>query len=88
MKQIDDSVYHELGHFLAFIAGNADKTASFQSIFAAEKANVTAFNKAYVTQNASEYFAESVKDYILNLSLIHILDEAENWNNVHLCPLM
>lgn len=43
-----------------------DKTASFQSIFAAEKANVTAFNKAYVTQNASEYFAESVKDYILN----------------------
>ena len=24
------------------------------------------FNKAYVTQNASEYFAESVKDYILN----------------------
>lgn len=66
MKQIDDSVYHELGHFLAFIAGNIDKTASFQSIFAAEKANVTAFNKAYVTQNASEYFAESVKDYILN----------------------
>ena len=63
MKQIDDSVYHELGHFLAFIAGNVDKTASFQSIFAAEKA---AFNKAYVTQNASEYFAESVKDYILN----------------------
>ena len=57
---------HELGHFLAFIAGNVDKTASFQSIFAAEKANVTAFNKAYVTQNASEYFAESVKDYILN----------------------
>ena len=70
MKQIDDSVYHELGHFLAFIAGNVDKTASFQSIFAAEKANVTAFNKAYVTQNASEYFAESVKDYILiNASL-------------------
>ncbi len=66
IKQIDDSVYHELGHFLAFIAGNVDKTASFQSIFAAEKANVTAFNKAYVTQNASEYFAESVKDYILN----------------------
>lgn len=66
MKQIDDSIYHELGHFLAFIAGNVDKTASFQSIFAAEKANVTTFNKAYVTQNASEYFAESVKDYILN----------------------
>ncbi len=34
MKQIDDSVYHELGHFLAFIAGNADKTqASFPEHF-------------------------------------------------------
>lgn len=66
MRQIDDSVYHELGHFLAFIAGNADRTSSFQSIYAAEKNNVTAFNKAYVTQNSSEYFAESVKDYILN----------------------
>lgn len=66
MREIDDSVYHELGHFLAFIAGNADRTSSFQSIYAAEKSKVTAFNKAYVTQNASEYFAESVKDYILN----------------------
>ena len=66
MKQVDDSIYHELGHFLAFIVGNTDKTASFQSIFAAEKGNVTSFNKAYVTQNSSEYFAESVKDYILN----------------------
>lgn len=66
MKQIDDSVYHELGHFLAFIAGNADRTSSFQSIYAAEKSKVTAFNRAYVTQNSSEYFAESVKDYILN----------------------
>mgnify|MGYP004532056643 FL=1 len=66
MKEDDNSIYHELGHFLAFIAGNIDKTANFQSIFAAEKGNVTSFNKAYVTQNASEYFAESVKDYILN----------------------
>ena len=65
MKQIDDSVYHELGHFLAFIAGNADKTASFQSIFAAEKANVTAFNKAYVTQKCFRIFLQNLfKDYI------------------------
>ena len=27
---------------------------------------MTSFNKAYVTQNSSEYFAESVKDFILN----------------------
>ena len=31
-----------------------------------KRAKLPAFNKAYVTQNASEYFAESVKDYILN----------------------
>lgn len=68
MRQLDDSVYHELGHFLAFIAGNVDKTSSFQSVYAAEKENVTSFNKAYVTQNSSEYFAESVKDFILNNS--------------------
>lgn len=60
------SVYHELGHFLAFIAGNVDKTSGFQSIYTAEKEKVTSFNKAYVTQNSSEYFAESVKDFILN----------------------
>ena len=66
MRQEDDSVYHELGHFLAFIAGNVDKTSGFQSIYTAEKEKVTSFNKAYVTQNSSEYFAESVKDFILN----------------------
>ena len=66
LKQADETVYHELGHFLAFIAGNVDKSSSFQAVYNAEKANVTSFNKAYVTQNASEYFAESVRDYILN----------------------
>ncbi len=30
-------LYHELGHFLAFIAGNVDKTSGFQSIYTAEK---------------------------------------------------
>ena len=24
MKQMDDTIYHELGHFLAFMAGNMD----------------------------------------------------------------
>ena len=64
----DNTVYHELGHFLAFVVGNADQTAAFKKIYNAEKSKVTAFNKAYVTQNASEYFAESFKDYTLNNS--------------------
>ena len=67
MKQMDDTIYHELGHFLAFIAGNMDTGSKFASVYSSEKGMVTGYNKAYVTQNASEYFAESVKDYMLNL---------------------
>lgn len=61
----DDTIYHELGHFLAFIAGNADNSAGFQSVYAAEKDSYTGVNKAYSTQSSSEYFAESTKDYTL-----------------------
>ena len=68
--ETDPSIYHELGHFLAFIANNVDKTSEFQAIFTAEKDSYTKYNKAYVTQNASEYFAESVKDYILENSTL------------------
>jgi hypothetical protein len=66
LKTLDDTVYHEIGHFLAFIAGNIDTSASFQAVFAQEKASYTAFNKAYVLQSSSEYFAESYKNYILD----------------------
>jgi predicted DNA-binding protein len=66
LKKEDDTVYHELGHFLAFITGNFDTTTSFKAIYNAEKSKYTGTNKAYVTQNSSEYFAESVRDYILN----------------------
>ena len=54
---MDDTIYHELGHFVAFISGNTDQTAEFKAIFAQEKTLYTAFNKAYVTQNSAEYFA-------------------------------
>lgn len=66
MKQMDDTIYHELGHFLAFMAGNMDTGSKFSSVYSSEKGMVTGYNKAYVTRNASEYFAESVKDYMLN----------------------
>lgn len=66
LKEENDTVYHELGHFLAFIAGNADTSSSFVSVYNSEKAKVTGSNKAYVTQSSSEYFAESVKDYVLS----------------------
>lgn len=66
LKEENDTIYHELGHFLAFIAGNADKTSAFTAVYNAEKGSYTGVNKAYVTQNSSEYFAESFRDYILN----------------------
>ena len=59
-------IFHELGHFLAFIAGNVDQSSAFASVYNSEKAKFTGYNKAYATQNAAEYFAESVKDYMLN----------------------
>lgn len=65
LQRADATVYHELGHFLAFISGNTDRTPAFQTVYSQEKAKYTAANKAYVTQNSSEYFAESVKDYVM-----------------------
>lgn len=62
----NDTVYHELGHFLAFISGNTDKTSAFTTIYNQEKSKFTGVNKAYVTQNSSEYFAESMKEYCLD----------------------
>ncbi|MBQ8306215.1 MAG: hypothetical protein IJX90_08370 [Blautia sp.] len=68
LRQEGDTIYHELGHFLAFIAGNYDTGKDFQKVYAAEKGKYTGYNKSYVTQNCSEYFAECVKDYILDPS--------------------
>ena len=37
LKVEDDTIYHELGHYLAFIAGNVDKNAAFASVYNSEK---------------------------------------------------
>ena len=66
IQEADETIYHELGHFLAFIAGNVDQSSAFASVYNSEKSKFTGYNRAYATQNASEYFAESVKDYMLN----------------------
>ena len=66
MKYQSDAIYHELGHFLAFIAGNADYTSEWRAIYQAEKNKYTKFNKGYVCATQYEYFAESYKDYVLS----------------------
>ncbi|MCD7832797.1 MAG: hypothetical protein LUH00_02235 [Lachnospiraceae bacterium] len=66
LKSADDTVYHELGHFVAFVAGGVDTSSSFESVYNSEKDLYTAYNKSYVTQDSSEYFAESFKEYTLD----------------------
>ena len=66
----DSTIYHELGHFLAFVAGNVDTTSSFEAVYNSEKSKFTGVRKAYATQNASEYFAESVLNYVENPSAL------------------
>ena len=54
---------HELGHFANFIAGDKVGTSQWKSIYNAEKNKYDGYNKAYAIKSASEYFAESYKDY-------------------------
>lgn len=66
LKKVDSTIYHELGHFVAFLAGNMDTSSAFQEVFNQEKSKYTAYNKSYVLANSSEYFAESFRNYTEN----------------------
>ena len=59
----DYVLLHELGHFANFLAGDKVSTSEWNNIYKAEKSKYTGYNKAYVTKTASEYFAESYRDY-------------------------
>ena len=61
---------HELGHFAAALKGGADQTSEFKKIYNTEKNAYVGNNKAYVTQDAGEYFAESFRDYTENASAL------------------
>ena len=54
---------HELGHFANFLAGDKVGTSQWKSIYNAEKNKYDGYNKAYAIKSASEYFAESYKEY-------------------------
>lgn len=65
-----DYLLHELGHFAAFLAYNADKGSEFASIYNSEKGKYQGSNKSYVTADAAEYFAESFKEYYTGKSAL------------------
>ena len=68
LKSASSVIYHEMGHFVSFKTGRAESTEEFKDIYKDEKNAYTASNKAYATQSAGEYFAESFKNYTENPS--------------------
>lgn len=67
-REEDNCIYHELGHFVAWTAGNVDYQKEWKAIYDKEKNKVTFYNKGYVTRNPHEYFADAYKDYVLHRS--------------------
>ena len=65
-KSSGDTIYHELGHFVGWLAGNVDTSSEFTAIYNKEKEALDSANYKYLTQNSAEYFAESYKDYVLS----------------------
>jgi hypothetical protein len=67
IRSTDNTIYHELGHFVAFAAGNVDdeKKDFAQSVYPAEKEKFTGTNKVYARQSAAEFFAESFREYVV-----------------------
>lgn len=65
---------HELGHFVSALKGRNGKkinqSSEFTRIYNEEKSAYVGNNKAYVTQDTAEYFAESFRDYTENPSAL------------------
>lgn len=70
LKKLDNTIYHELGHFVEFVGGTSTVKTAITNAYNTEKSLYTAYDKAYVTQNSSEYFAESFKNYCENAELL------------------
>ena len=70
LKQMNSTVYHELGHFVEFVGGTSSVKQAITTAYNQEKSKYTAYNKTYVLQNSSEYFAESFKNYCENPSAL------------------
>jgi hypothetical protein len=66
LKKEGEDIYHELGHFAAFMGGNVDKSSSFTAIFNEELNTFPGENKVYASQNTSEFYAECMRLYILD----------------------
>lgn len=59
-------VYHELGHFVSFAAGNIDATSAFRAIYQEEKNSFQGIYRGYAVGSSQEFFAECVREYIMH----------------------
>lgn len=63
-----DVGYHEMGHFLAFVAGNYDTSSTFVAIYNSEKSKFPGPFKAYAQSSSNEYFASCVAEYYRSMA--------------------
>lgn len=68
LRKNDDTLYHELGHFVSFISGCSCSSAEFKAIYGREKTKYTKYNKAYVCKDSNEFFAECYYLYLTDSS--------------------
>lgn len=68
LRKNDNTLYHELGHFVSFISGCSCSSAEFKEIYSREKAKYTKYNKAYVCKDSNEFFAECYYLYLTDSS--------------------
>lgn len=70
LREESDTVYHEVGHFVAFLAGNVDMKPEFSAVYREEKDRFTGSRRVYAMQNPSEFFAETFREYTLNPAIL------------------
>ena len=68
LREEDDTIYHEMGHFISFVALKYCDKEEFKEIFLKEKGKFPGAKILYASQNPTEYFAECTREYILNKS--------------------
>ncbi|MBQ5851310.1 MAG: hypothetical protein IIW54_10950 [Lachnospiraceae bacterium] len=67
-RAIRSSAIHEMGHYIDYVLGYADRTSQFQAIYQAEKAVfvVEGGSASQAKSSSLEYFAEAFQEAILH----------------------
>ncbi len=66
LRENDETIYHELGHFVALGARRLDTSPAFKQIYERECGGFPGSGKIYAASSAGEYFAESMREYMVS----------------------